>query len=157
MLFRLFFTFKTNKLFITLQNTKAQNLIFLSLGFFLKYFEKRKVLKKAKAFKLLMARTLRKLFLLSRLNKFYFFIRGIPVHFVEMLRIINRRIDHPFFNPYSNVAFDESLRTIPMTVIRIPYFFFTKNSSFVPIKTRKQGRIKRKLRRRLVAKNRVSD
>lgn len=156
-LFRLFFMFRATRLFVTMQNAKSENLFFLSLGFFLKYFEKRKVLKKSKAFKLFMARTLRKLFLLSGLSKFYFFVRGVPIHFVEMLRLINKRIDHPFFNPYENAIFDESASSTPVRVIQIPYFFFTKNTSFVPVKTRKRGRIKRKLRRRLIAKNRVAD
>jgi len=149
--------FRATKLFVTMRNAKSENLFFLSLGFFLKYFEKRKVLKKSKAFKLFLARTLRKLFLLSGLTKFYFFVRGVPIYFVEMLRLINKRIDHPFFNPYENTIFDESSSSTPLRVVQIPYFFFTRNTSFVPIKTRKRGRIKRKLRRRLVAKNRLAD
>ena len=140
-----------------MKNTKNESLIFLSLGFFLKYFEKRKVLKKSKAFKLLLARSLRKIFLLSRLNKFFFFIRGIPLYFVEMLRTLNQRIDHPFFNPYDKLVFDESNPRTTLSLIKVPYFFFIKNVSFVPSKTRKRGRIKRKLRRRLFVKNRVSD
>ena len=155
--FKLFFTFRTNKLFINMQNTRCENLIFLSLGFFLKYFAKRKALKKSKAFKLLLARSLRKLFLLARLHKFYFYIKGVPIHFVSMLKMLNKRIDHPFFNPYTKAPFNESPLSSKLTVIKVPYFFFLKNTTFVPVKTRKRGRIKRKLRRRLVAKNRVVD
>lgn len=155
--FKLFFKFRTNKLFVTMQNVRSHNLIFLSLGFLLKFFEKRKALKKSKAFKLLLARSLRKILLLARLRKFYMFVSGIPIHFVDMLRTLNRRIDHPFLDPFVKDVFDETDSKYHPTSIYIPYFFFLKNVSFVPIKTRKRGRIKRKLRRRLTAKNRVTD
>jgi hypothetical protein len=140
-----------------MQNAKAQNLIFLSVGFLLKFFGKQKVLKKAKLFKLLLIRSLRKFLLLSKIERFYLFINGTPIHLLEMLRTLNQRIEHPFVDPTKHFVIDESSKRSPLVTFKIPYIFFSANVAFVPVKTRKRGRIKRKLRRRLTIKNRVTD
>ena len=81
----------------------------------------------------------------------------MPIHLIEILRTLNRRIDHSFTDPDGKTTIDESNRRKRAKVLKICYLFFANNVSFVPVKTRKRGRIKRKLRRRLTIKNSVTD
>lgn len=129
--------------------------MFLSNGFFLKYFEKKKSIKKNKSIKLLIARYLRKLYLLVHFKYSIFFIKNTPSHLSEIINILNTPIIHKFANPFSEKIMEEGL--LKKNIFNINYFIFFKNIDFSSNKIRKKGRVKRKITRKLVLENSITD
>lgn len=156
-LYRLIISFSKQKSFFLIQNFKFENILSVSAGFVSKFFQKKKSLRKTKYSKLFLARYLRKIFVLSKLNKLHLIIKGSPIFLNEMLFSLNQRIDHKFWNPIEEKLYDETGFKNPLTYIKISYFVFYKNQAFVPLKTKKKGRIKRKLLRKLVLSNKLVD
>lgn len=154
--FYFYFTFKlNNRLFLNIQNYKNINFFFLSQGFFLKFFEKKKSLKKKKTFKLLLARYLRKLFLIVRFPYNIFLFKKIPTFFIEVLNVLNATIIHKFNNPVTNKPVQEVKRSF--NLLNIAYFIFFKSIDFTKNKIKKKGRIKRKVSRKLILENSIID
>lgn len=148
--------FKPNqRLYINIQNYKKRNFFFLSVGFFLKYFEKKKSLKKNKSLKILLARYIRKLYLLVKFKHTLFFIRSIPSYLAELVNTLNTPIIHKFLTPFSDKFFEDSLTK--KSIFNINYFIFLKNVDFSNNKIRKKGRIKRKITRKIVMENSIID
>jgi hypothetical protein len=81
LIYFLILSFKKNKLYVNLQNLNKKNYLSLSAGFFIKFFEKRKSLKKNKTIKLLMSKYIRKLFLISKIKNVILMIKRIPVFY----------------------------------------------------------------------------
>lgn len=148
--------FKPNqRLYINLQNFKRRNFFFLSVGFFLKYFEKRKALKKNKSLKILLARYIRKLYLLVKFKHTLFFIRSIPTYLAELVNTLNTPIIHKFLTPFNDKLFEDS--SLNQNIFNINYFIFLKNIDFSNNKIRKKGRIKRKITRKIFMENSIID
>lgn len=148
--------FKPNqRLYINLQNFKRRNFFFLSVGFFLKYFEKRKALKKNKSLKILLARYVRKLYLLVKFKYTLFFIRSIPTYLAELVNTLNTPIIHKFLTPFNDKLFEDS--SLNQNIFNINYFIFLKNIDFSNNKIRKKGRIKRKITRKIFMENSIID
>lgn len=143
-------------MFINLQNwKKRKNYLFLSNGLFLKYFKNKKSLKKSKIIKFLMAKYLRKLFLLLKLQKTILSIKNTPVFLLEFLTVLNTPIIHKFLIPGTDKLFEDKVNK--KTKINFYFFFFLKTYSFTFQKKKKKGRIKRKITRKLIFKNRLVD
>lgn len=103
----LILNFTQNKLFVNIQNYAKKNYLFLSAGLFIKFFEKKKSFKKNKAIKLLMAKYIRKLFLISKIKNTILIIKKTPVYLLEMLKLINSPIAHKFVNPFDKIIIEE--------------------------------------------------
>lgn len=153
--FYLIFSFNNGRLFVNIQNHKKRNFFFLSQGFFIKFFEKKKSLKKTKTFKMLTAKYLRKLYLLNRIKYNIFIIKKNPVFFLEILNFLHSPIIHKFNAPYIDGLVEEKKSN--NTLIKVLYFVFIKNKDFSKNKYKKKGRIKRKITRKLVLENSVTD
>jgi hypothetical protein len=154
--FFLHWIFKDNqRLYINFQNFKKLNFLFLSNGFFLKYFEKKKSIKKNKSIKLLIARYLRKLYLLINFKHTIFLIRKSPSFFLEMINVLNTPIIHKFTDPFSDKLIEE--RKMKKNIFNITYFIFFKNIDFSNNKIRKKGRIKRKITRKVILSSGLID
>lgn len=156
------FKFKRSLFFINIYNSVNQNYMSLSLGLFLKFFNKKKAFKKNKTLKLLTMRFLRKLFIALTFRNMYLRVRGIPVMLTKLLTTLNKPIIHSFTDPLSNILIDETSHEYRTTRLKkplllTPYIYFTQNKSFTYMKTRKRGRVKRKIRRKLVKLNNVID
>jgi hypothetical protein len=108
MLYYLIFSFFKNKLFINLQNHKKKNYTFISPGLFIKFFEKKKSLKKTKTVKFLMAKYLRKLFIISKITNIILIIKNTPSHLVEIIKLINTPVIHKFIDPIHHKEIDET-------------------------------------------------
>lgn len=150
-LFTFIFSFSRGRVFISLYTHKKKNLIYMSSGFVIKFFDNRKAIKKTKIVKLMLARYVRKLCLLSNLTQIYLIVKGIPMFLPEMLGALNQRASHKFLDPHTNVLFDETDKRVLPQIIKIPYFFFLRNEAFSPVKLSRKGRIKRKLQRKIIA------
>jgi hypothetical protein len=122
----------------------------------IKFFEKKKSLKKNKSFKILAARYLRKLYLFIKIKYSIFHIKKTPAMLVEFLSSLNSPIIHKFSDPFTNKIIEEKpLFSKPL--INVVYFIFSKNIDFSSNKVRKKGRLKRKITRKLILENSISD
>ena len=156
------FKFKRSLFFINIYNNVNKNYLSLSLGLFLKFFNKKKAFKKNKTLKLLTMRFLRKLFISLTFKNLYLRVRGVPVMLTKLLTTLNKPIIHQFTDPLSNVLIDETsheYKTTRLTkpLLLTPFIYFTKNKSYTYLKSKKRGRVKRKIRRKLVKLNNVID
>lgn len=154
--FYLIFSFKDRQLHINFQDYKKKNFFFLTPGFFLKFFEKKKSLKKNKNLKLLCAKYLRKLYLLNKIKSNIFIIKNNPVYLLEMLNIMHSPIIHKFGNPFDEGNLIEE-KDLKRKLIKVFYFIFLRNQDFSKNKIKKKGRIKRKITRKLVLENSITD
>jgi hypothetical protein len=140
---------------VNVLNSRKKNFLFVSTGFFIKYFENRKSFKKGKAVKLLIAKYLRKIFLLSRASNFLLIVKNNPTFLLEMLNFINIPIIHKFLDPISHKVIEE--KNNDLCLIKFLYFIFLNNVNFSNNKIKKKGRIKRKIFRKLVLKDKIID
>ena len=155
LIYFLILSFKKNKLYINLQNFNKKNYLSLSTGLFIKFFEKRKSLKKNKTIKLLMAKYIRKLFLISKIKNIILVVKKIPLFINEILNFLNSPIAHKFLNPVDNKIIEESETNFIQ--IKFLYFLFLNNKNFSKNKTLKKGRIKRKILRKVIFENKIVD
>lgn len=152
----LYLTFNKHRFVITLTNSKERTThLFITAGLLLRYFQNRKSLKKNKAMRLLMARFLRKVLIILKLKRVVVYIRGIPLYFELFLNMLYRPLSHVFTNPLTGSEIDETLKN--HLVFNVHKIFFHKIKPFGYQKTRKKGRVKRKIRRKLVKLNKVID
>ena len=152
----LYLTFNKHRFVITLTNSRERTThLFITAGILLKYFQNRKSLKKNKAMRLLMARFLRKVLIILKLKRVVVYIRGIPLFFELFLNMLYKPLSHVFVNPLTGVEVDETLKNhLTLNIYKV---FFNKVKPFGYQKTRKKGRVKRKIRRKLVKLNKVID
>ena len=153
--FFLIMSFKKKKLYINLQNIKKKNYISISTGLFIKFFEKRKSIKKNKAIKLLMAKYLRKLFIISKITNIVMLIKKTPLFINELVNFLNLPIAHKFLNPIDQKVIDESSNK--KLTIKFLYFIFSENKNFSKNKLPQKGRIKRKILRKVTFENKIVD
>ena len=149
------FRFNRLKLVISLTDKATQKThVFISPGLFLKHFQKKKSLKKSRSMKVLMARFMRKVLIILKLKDVLLHSRGVPLHLEYLLSVLFRPFSHPFYDPISEITVNEvddhhniNVSGIWMESVR-PYGFQ---------KTRKMGRVKRKIRRRITRLGNVID
>lgn len=153
--FFLILSFKKKKLYINLQNNNKKNYLSISTGLFIKFFEKRKSIKKNKAIKLLMVKYLRKLFIISKINTLILIIKKTPLFINELINFLNTPIAHKYINPIDQKIIDESINKY--LSIRFFYFIFTENKNFSKNKMPAKGRIKRKILRKITFENKIID
>lgn len=156
------FRFNKSRLHIILEDSKNHNTHFFTTpGLFIRYFQGKKSLKKNKALKYLMARFLRKMLLVLNLESVGLITKGVPVNLDKLLTAIFKPLSHPFTNPLTGEIINESDSTLPRKKekgnIGISSVTFFAPKPFSYQKTRKRGRIKRKIQRRLVRMNKVID
>jgi hypothetical protein len=143
-------------MFINLQhNNSKKNYLHLSPGFFIKYFDKKKSVKKNKNTKLLMAKYLRKMYIFLKIKYQIILIKKNPVFLLEFLTFFNSPIIHKFANPFTENIIEEKNNLNPIS--KTLYFVFFKSQDFSFTKTKKKGRIKRKIFRKLILQNNIVD
>lgn len=124
-------------------------------GTFMRYFGRKKSIKKLQSLKLLSIRFLRKLIIVLNLKNLILHSRGIPVAFESLLEKLYRPLPHPFTDPFTRKTIDEtSTFTRKLNIVEV---IFLRPKPFGFSKQRKRGRIKRKIRRRVMGANRVVD
>lgn len=102
-----------------------------------------------------MAKYTRKFLLILKIKKLIITVKKTPSFLLDFLKFLNTPIIHKFFNPYKNKIFEDSYA--PENRIKTIFFFFLKNISFGISKLAKKGRIKRKISRKLILKNKLID
>jgi hypothetical protein len=148
--------FNQHRLIVALADNKTRRThFFLSTGLLLKYFQGRKAIKKNKAMKLLMIRFLRKILILLRLRNIVLMVRGVPLYLELLLSMLFKPLSHLFIDPFTGELIDEIQKT--KNYLNFSTVIFTRPKPFGYQKTKKRGRVKRKIRRKLVKVNSVID
>jgi hypothetical protein len=125
-----------------------------SLGMFAKFFNKGKNFLRSKSSFLVSAGFLRKILIYSGLVELILVVKKTPLYLSEILNTIHNPAI-PFYNhPFQNISVDESLI---LPEFRFNMFLFFNNKNYGEHKTRRRGRLKRKISRRLQRLNRVLD
>ena len=146
------FRFKYNRLFVVFENGKdKQTQFFVTPGLFIKYFQSKKSLKKNKAMKFLMMRFLRKILLSLKVPSVGIITRGVPLHISALITSLFRPLSHPFLNPLTSEVINETVqgRATHSNISITSILFLAAKPKYFQ-KTRKRGRIKRKIRRKIV-------
>ena len=123
-------TFRKNQIFLHLKDLKRRDYCFASLGFFIKFFAKKKSLKKNKVMKFLLARFIRKLFIISNILSANLIIRGLPIKLLEMTSFIMQPLKHKFIDPENGNVIDETKIQNESYLITFNYMLFIKNKAY---------------------------
>ena len=85
-------------------------------------------------------------------------VRGTPLFLMQLLEMLYRPLSHAYVDPLTQTIVDES-RKKRSEVYKFMFktLVFEKNKPHGPIKTRKKGRIKRKIRRKIMKTSTVID
>ena len=135
---------------------QSRNHFSLRPGLLLKYLEgKRRGAKRTLPLKLLLIRFLRKLLLVSQVRSVRLFVKGVPLHFTQLFTFLNRPLPYTLFDPVTRRTIDET----GDSYLKLTYhlLFFTKSKPYGYQKLRKRGRVKRKIRRKVISSARVID
>ena len=162
MFYYLTITFKRTLFFVNLHTSLQKNYFSLTLGLFLKFLKKRKSFKKNKTVRLLAMRFLRKFFISLSFKNLFLRVCGVPFEFNKLLAVLQKPIIHQFVDPLSNKVIDETTREYRKKLLHNPIFVtpfihFVRTKSYTYLKQKKRGRVKRKIRRRLVKMNNLVD
>lgn len=102
-----------------------------------------------------MAKYTRKFFIILKIKKLITIVKKTPNFLLEFLKFLNTPIIHKFFNPYKNEIFEDS--NTPENRIKTIFFLFYNNVPFSSPRLAKKGRVKRKISRKLILKNKLVD
>ena len=154
--YKLYFTFTSNRLFINLLNFSGKNYTSLGVGLFLKFFKNKKSFKKNKLIKLLLVKYLRKLLVIAGVKNIYLYVQKKPLFFHELCKTLTTPLVNPFVNPLSSTFINENT-TLKSQPFYIRYLFFKYTKSYSLMRLPRKGRLKRKIMRRIIKTNRISD
>ena len=155
-IYNLRFKFFLNKFRVSLENKIFNHNYFsLSPGILIKGFDYKKSLKNSYTLKLLLIKFLRKLLIVLNIKKLSLIVQGNPLNLIQFLRVLFKPLQHFFKNPLTTKFYDE-ITSKPFN-FNLYNLVFKKVFLYKPLKLRKIGRIKRKIRRKLVFKNRLMD
>jgi len=148
------FNFKRNRFFPSLFDRKSGIYLNLSLGLFSQYFNKGKFFIKSKQVYLVVAGFLRKVLLFSDIKRLVFLVKGTPIYLQELLTTLNNPVINLYKHPFADHTINENF---VKPKFRFLMFLFINNRSYSFSKTRKRGRVKRKISKRVTSINRVID
>jgi len=103
-----------------------------------------------------MARFLRKILISLKLKNILIRVRGVPLHLDAFLAMLFKRLSHTFTDPLTGKIVDETSKDSKHG-LNLYKMKFSHTRPFGYQKTRKMGRVKRKIRRKLVKLNNVID
>lgn len=155
--FDLVFNFSGQRLTLAvLDPVLRRNYFSLRPGLLLKYLEgKKKGAKRTLPTKLLLMRFLRKLLIISRIDSLNIFVKGVPLHLSQLFNFLNRPLPHLFLDPLTGKTVDETGDEYANFLHQSIFFMRSKPYGFQ--KSRKRGRVKRKIRRKIISSARVID
>jgi len=154
--YRLFFTFRNRRFFVNLTNfNQSKNYLFLSTGMFIQYFQYKRSLRKNKLLKIIIAKYLRKFFLILQLKYISIHFNSTPLLLQELITNITTPLIKPLKNPLTHKVIDEDHVSSSQPRFLFLFFFFQKSKNFGIHKFKRKGRIKRRILRKLIKMNNV--
>lgn len=153
--YKIYLTFSVSRLYINMCDIYGRNYVSLSVGLFLKFFHFKRSLKKNKMFRFLLIRFFRKLLLVSGIQNVVIYFKKTPVYITETFRFLTGPLPAPFFDPISQEKVTETWTNARS--FRIHYLYFLRSVSFTNMKVAQKGRLKRKIARKIIKKNKITD
>ena len=150
----LFLNFKRNRIFPSLSNSKKKNYFNISLGMFSKFFNKPKGFLKNKQVYLLLTNFIKKVIVYTSIKHIILFIKKLPKYFNEIINNIELPSNSLYNNPFTNEIVDEKIQKNYFNWVNI---FFLNNRPFGLVKLKKKGRLKRKIKRKIILINQIND
>ena len=147
-------SFQRNRFFPYMSSYANWTYMTTSLGIFAKFLNKRKSFLKTKAVYLIVANFLRKILLFSKVPSFHFLTKKVPKYYQEILSTLFNPVPNLYNNPFNGTTVFEDNVGQPFYFTYVLYF---NNKSYTTMKTKQQGRLKRKIQKRLNSINRVLD
>lgn len=150
------FKFIGGRLNLSLADKRSRQTHFaITPGTFVRYFGRKKSIKKLQSLKTLAIRFLRKLLLILNLRNIVLQAKGTPLAFDQLLEKLYKPLPHSFKNPFNQQIIDESTSyTRKLNIVKV---IFLNSKPFGFSKQKKKGRIKRKIRRKVMRSNTVVD
>lgn len=148
--------FKHDRLWITLHHTLLNyQYFYLVPGLLIKGFNYKKSIKRSFTVKLLLMKLIRKMLVMLKINNLNLIFKGTPTNLTRYIKALFTPVTHFVKNPISNELCDEITKK-PFK-INIHSIYFLKSLVYKPMKLKKRGRVKRKILRKLVLKNKLVD
>jgi hypothetical protein len=142
-----------------MRNFNDPNFNYFSLfsGLFLKFYGHKRPLRRSKLFKILMVKYLRKILLSSSVTHLNIVVNNMGVIFTELYQALMT----PEIKPYrvfdQRSLYSDSTLNVNRNVFQVHKFIFLKNMNLTLIKERSRGRIKRKIKKRLIKRINIMD
>jgi len=155
-LFNVRLKFRFNKIRISLEHDLLRHQYFsLVPGLLIKGFNHKKSIKNSYTIKFLLMKLLRKLLIVLQVSNLNLILKGTPTRLPQYVRTLLTPITHYLVNPISNTLYDEI--TQKPFEFNIHSVLFLKCLLLKKQKLRKKGRVKRKILRKLILKNKLID
>lgn len=146
--------FKRNRFFPTLRTLQGESYIFLSLGMFIKFFNKSKSFLKSKPMYLILASFFRKILMFGSFKNLILTVSKTPVFLKEIMATLNDPVIAVYKNPFNDIEINEKNY---INKFKFSYIMFINNKPFGPLKLKKKGRLKRKITKKIILMNRITD
>ena len=150
----LLLNFKRNRFFPSVLNSNGLSYVTLSLGMFSKFFFKPKPFKKSKQVYLLLTGFLKKIIFYASLKNISLSIKKIPKYLNSIINQLTQPSINFYNHPFSGEFIDEKKRKLHFNWFNI---FFVNNRPYGTIKTKKKGRLKRKITKKIILSNYIND
>ena len=148
--------FKNRQLQLNLTDqNQNHNYVSLSAGLVMSKFTTSKATKKALPSRFILMRFMRKLLLLLGIFNLSLVIKGLAFDIHLLVDYFQRKVPHVYYNPMSSSFINEETRE--GRFINVWSLSYKKIATFNKQKSRKKGRVKRKVFRKLSLKNNLVD
>lgn len=154
-IYALYLSFKRNRFFPYFDMTSFRQTIFNnSLGILSKRFSTKKSFLRGKSSYIMSASFIRRLLIFIRVVRLNLFFLKRPKYLKDILATINTSVNVFYQHPYRSETVNEKELFLP---IYFEYINFINNKAYGPVKRKKQGRLKRKISKRVILYNNVAD
>ena len=138
--------FSRNRFFPQLFNNLTGKTIFnVSLGMVSNYFSKKKNFLRSKASYLILAVYLRRILVNIRMFNVNLKVKGLPIYLSSILKSLLTKSNVIYKNPFKDNAFVNEIVATQNLIFNFSYVIFINNKNFNQTKTKKKGRLKRKI------------
>ena len=155
---RVFLRFSNKmKFYPILQNNNGRVFFNSTLGMVSKYCLNQKLFSNRKLGFLLLTELFKKILMFSSIGRVFLIIKGVPLYLKEILNCLFAKLNKFYKNPFN------TNRTIYEMQHKSNFIFtnilFVNNNyrKFTNIKMKKIGRLKRKIKKRIILSNNISD
>merc|ERR1712032_32227 len=147
-IYALYLSFKRNRFFPYFDMTSSRQTIFNnSLGILSKRFSSKKSFLRGKSSYIMSASFIRRLLIFIRVVRLNLFFLKRPKYLKDILATINTSVNVFYQHPYRSETVNEKELSLP---IYFEYINFINNKAYGPVKRKKQGRLKRKISKRVI-------
>jgi hypothetical protein len=150
----LLINYKRRNFFPNISSNKGNVWVTTSLGMFSKMLNKGKSFIRNKSIYLMCGMFLRKVIIYASIKNLTLYIKNQPLYLNEILSSLFKPVVSLYKHPFTGSLIDEKKK---LTNFKFNNLIFIQNKSYTYYKTKKRGRLKRKIMKRLIKINNVLD